>query len=150
MKGGVLFDDFRRGFAQDDPDLLVWSASSLLMNPSLGAGRLERERRLDPARYAREYEAEFAEDVDAFLPPAGVDAAIVSGWYELPPRQTSRYIAAVDPSGGGEDAFSLAVVHVGGSGADRYVVLRRHEGVGQSAAPGPSTSRTSSGRSVTS
>jgi hypothetical protein len=23
MKGGVLFDDFRRGFGQDDPDLLV-------------------------------------------------------------------------------------------------------------------------------
>jgi hypothetical protein len=122
MKGGVLFDDFRRGFAQDDPDLLVWRASSLVMNPSLRAERLERERRLDAARYAREYEAEFAEDVDAFLPTAWVDAAIVSGRYELPPRESGRYVAAVDPSGGGDDAFTLAVLHVEGSGADRCVV----------------------------
>src|SRR5262249_56726124 len=57
MKGGVLYDDFTRGFGQDDPDFLLWRASSLLMNPSLRAGRLERERRLDPSRFAREYEA---------------------------------------------------------------------------------------------
>src|SRR5262249_55185264 len=68
MKGGVLYDDFQHGFGQDNADLLVWRASSLLMNPSLRAARLQREQRLDPARFAREYEAEFAEDVDAFLP----------------------------------------------------------------------------------
>jgi hypothetical protein len=73
MKGGVLYEDFTRGFGQDDPDLLVWRASSLVMNPSLRAARLEREHRLDPSRFAREYEAEFAEDVDAFLPVAWVD-----------------------------------------------------------------------------
>jgi len=122
MKGGVLYDDFRRGFAHEDPDLLVWRASSLRMNPLLRAERLERERRLDPARYAREYEAEFAEDVDAFLPAAWVDAAIVPGRCELPSRDTTRYAASVDPSGGGDDAFTVAVVHLEGSGADRCVV----------------------------
>ena len=28
MKSGVLYEDFRRGFGQDNPDLLVWRASS--------------------------------------------------------------------------------------------------------------------------
>src|SRR5215831_14643252 len=109
MKGGVLYDDFTRGFGQDDPDLLVWRASSLLMNPSLRAGRLERERRLDPSRFAREYEAEFADDVAAFLPAAWVDEAVVAGCHELPPRGGIRYFGAVDPSGGGADAFTLAI-----------------------------------------
>jgi hypothetical protein len=122
MKGGVLFDDFRRGFGQDDPDLLVWRASSVLMNPALRAERLERQRRLDPDRFAREYEAEFAEDVDAFLPAAWVEGAVMPGRHELPPRDGVRYSAAVDPSGGGDDAFTLAIVHPEGSGADRRIV----------------------------
>jgi len=33
MRSGVLFEDHKRGFGQDDPDLLVWCATSLLMNP---------------------------------------------------------------------------------------------------------------------
>jgi hypothetical protein len=45
MKGGALYEDFTRGFGHDGPDLPS-GASSLLMNPSLRAGRLERERRL--------------------------------------------------------------------------------------------------------
>lgn len=112
MKSGVLYDDFKAAFGQDDPDRLVWRASSLLMNPSLGAERLERERRLDPSRFAREYEAEFAEDLDSFLPAAWVDAAVVPGRHELPPLNQHVYFAAVDPSGGGRDAFTLSVAHM--------------------------------------
>lgn len=124
MKSGVLYDDFRKHFGQDSPDVLVWRASSLLMNPSLRVERLERERRLDPDRYAREYEAEFAEDLEAFLPSAWVDQAMVAGRHELPPRLGVQYVAAVDPSGGGADAFTLAIVHVEGRGAatERRVV----------------------------
>ena len=59
LRSGVLFDDFTRAWGQDDPDLLVWRASSLLMNPTLHAERLAREQRLDPTRYAREYLGEF-------------------------------------------------------------------------------------------
>jgi len=122
MKGGVLYDDFKRAFGQDDPDLLVWRASSLLMNPTLATETLERERRQDPTRYAREYEAEFAEDIDAFLPSAWVDAAIRSGRHELPPLDRVQYFAAVDASGGGADAFTLAVVHAEGDGATKRIV----------------------------
>ncbi|MGH7393261.1 MAG: hypothetical protein ACREM3_27975 [Candidatus Rokuibacteriota bacterium] len=122
MRSGVLYEDFKRAFGQRDADLLVWRAPSLLMNPSLRAERLERERRLDPLRFAREYEAEFAEDLEAFLPAAWVDAAVVPGRHELPRREGVRYVAAVDPSGGGPDAFTLAVVHREGSGAEQRIV----------------------------
>jgi hypothetical protein len=122
MKSGILFEDFKRGFGQDDPDLLVWRASSRLMYPTISTERLDRERRLDPVRAAREYEAEFAEDQEAFLPAAWVEQAVMRGRYELPPREGVRYVAAVDPSGGGADTFTLAIVHAEGQGADRRVV----------------------------
>lgn len=122
MKSGVLYEDFQAAFGRDDPDRLVWRASSILMNPTLKAERLERERRLDPDRFAREYEAEFAEDLEAFLPAAWVDQALIPGRHELPPRPGFRYIAAVDPSGGGPDAFTLAIVHAEGEGQERRVV----------------------------
>jgi len=75
------------------------------MNPSLKTERLERERRLDPDRFSREYEAEFAEDLEAFLPSGWVENKIVSTRYQLPPCEGINYVAAVDPSGGGQDAF---------------------------------------------
>ncbi len=89
--------------------VLGWRAPSLLMNPALRAERLERERRLDPDRFAREYEAEFAEDLEAFLPSAWIEEAAVPGRHELPPRDGVRYVGAVDLSGGGDDAFPFAI-----------------------------------------
>jgi hypothetical protein len=85
MKSGILYDDFKNHFGQDSPDILVWRAPSRFMNPTLSENRLEREKRLDQQRFAREYEAEFAEDVDQFLPGVWIDSAVVPGRRELPP-----------------------------------------------------------------
>ena len=123
MRSGILYDDFVRAFGQNDPDLLVWRASTTLMNPTIKAERLARERRLDASRYSREYEGEFGEDIDAFLPTAWIDDAIRPGRYELPPRDRVRYHAAVDPSGGGPDAFTLAIAHAEGAGHKAKIVL---------------------------
>ena len=110
-KDGLLFSDYTRYFGKPDPDVLVWRAPSLLMNPTLKASRLAREARVDAQRYAREYEALFSDDVEAFLPGPWIEAATEDGRHELEPRDGRHYIAAVDPSGGGADAFSLAIVH---------------------------------------
>ena len=122
MKSGVLWEDFKTAWGRDDPDRLVWRASSVLMNPSLREERLERERRLDPMRFSREYEAEFAADLEAFLPDAWVEAAVVAGRHALPPRSGVRYVAAVDPSGGGADAFTVSICHAEGDGHTARVV----------------------------
>jgi hypothetical protein len=111
MRSGLLHDDYKRAFGQDDPDLLVWKSTSAQMNPTLTPERLERERRLDPQRFAREYEAEFAEDISTFLPAAWVDQAVMAGVHEIGPQAgVSECTAAVDVSGGGNDAFTLAIV----------------------------------------
>ena len=123
MRSGVLHDDFKRAFGQDDPDLLVWRASSMLMNPSLRTERLDRERRLDPSRFAREYEAEFTDDLESFIATAWVETAVVRGRHALAP-QLDRwwYSAAIDASGGGSDAFTVSVVHLEGEGSDSRIV----------------------------
>ena len=122
MKSGVLYEDFKNHYGRDSEDVLVWRASSVLMNPSLKAERLERERRLDPDRFSREYEAEFAEDLEAFLPSAWVESAVVPGRHELPPCEGVSYMGAVDPSGGGQDAFTLSIVHTEGKVPERQVI----------------------------
>ena len=131
MRSGVLYDDFVRAFGQDDPDLLVWRASTTLMNPTILPERLERERRLDSSRFMREYEAEFGEDLEAFLPVDWIESAVRSGRYELPPQDGARYRAAVDPSGGGPDAFTLAITHAEGSGSTARVILDVIKGWGR-------------------
>jgi len=114
-KSGLLYDDFKNHYGKDSPDLLVWKAGSAFMNPSLKASRLERARRLDPLRYAREYEAEFSEDLDTFLPAAWIESAVVPGRHELPRLGEVHYVAAVDVSGLGAginaDAFTLSICH---------------------------------------
>ena len=117
MKSGVLHDDFKNHFGVDSPDVLVWRAPSTVMNPNLKESRLERERRLDPQRFAREYLAEFAEDLDSFLPSLWVDQAVMQGPHELAPVAGKQYAAACDAtglgSGPGADAFTLSVGHYG-------------------------------------
>jgi hypothetical protein len=51
-----------------------------------------------------------------------VDQAVTLGRHELPPCANVRYVAAVDPSGGGADAFTLAIVHAEGKESDRRIV----------------------------
>lgn len=122
MKGGVLYDDFKNHFGVDSPDVLVWRAPSIVMNPSIRQSRLERERRLDPSRFAREYEAEFVDDLEAFLPGVWVDDAIVRGRHELPPVPGCVYTAAVDLAGGGRERSAISIIHAEGKGAEMRIV----------------------------
>jgi hypothetical protein len=115
MKSGVLYDDYKNHYGQDSPDLLVWKASSIVMNPKLTDSKMEAQRRLDPSRYQREYEAEFAEGLESFLPSAWVEQSIILNRYELPFVASKAYSAGVDATGlGGNpnaNSFTLVVGH---------------------------------------
>jgi hypothetical protein len=75
LRGGVLYDDFRRGYGQEDPDLLVWRAPSVVMNPTLAGDQLAQARRLDPARFRREFDADWTDSLVAFLADTILDVA---------------------------------------------------------------------------
>lgn len=132
MRSGVLYSDHKTYFGTDTDDVLVWVAETSLMNPTITAERLARERRvMDSARYRREFEAVFAEDVAAFLPQDWVERAVETGVREREFVSGVRHVAGCDPSGGGPDSMTLAVVHPEGTGGSRRVIVDVLKGWGR-------------------
>lgn len=108
---GVLWESFQRYYGRDDGPL-VWRAATRVMHPSVPQSFLDEEYAKDPIAAAAEYGAEFRADIAAFVTREVVDAAVVPGRRELPPRQGIRYQAFVDPAGGsGGDSMTLAIGH---------------------------------------
>jgi hypothetical protein len=110
-KAGLLYNDFNASFGKADPHRLVWRASTWVMNPSIKAERWARYQQDDPLRYAREFEAVWQDGLTVLLPAEWVDAAVVTGQYELPPEDEFRYVATCDASGGGADSFTFCIAH---------------------------------------
>ena len=63
------------------------------------------------AAAAAEYGAEFRRDVEPFITRAAIEAVVIPGRRELPPVSSIQYVAFCDPSGGSQDAMTLAIAH---------------------------------------
>jgi hypothetical protein len=126
---GELYRTHERSFGQDDPDVLVWNADALSMNPTLSAQVVARAFETDPAAAASEYgrdgRVQFRADVEAFLDADAVRAVTVGGRIELAPESGREYVAFTDPSGGSRDSFTLAIAHAEGDTAILDAVRER-------------------------
>jgi hypothetical protein len=111
---GPVWQAYKRWWGRPDPDVLVWSAPSLTMNPSLPARLIAAAYEADPADAASEYGAEFRTDVGAFVAREIVEALVDVGTFERLPEAGRKYSAFTDPSGGSADSFTLAISHVEG------------------------------------
>jgi hypothetical protein len=110
---GALWEAHRDHYAKDS-DVLVWQADSRLMNPTIPQRVVDAAYERDPASAAAEFGAQFRADIETFLHQEWLDAAVVEGRHALPPCTDVQYMAFADPSGGGQDAFTLAIAHVEG------------------------------------
>jgi hypothetical protein len=103
-------------WGKDGDDVLVFSADTLSLNPTVNAQVITRSFEEDPARAASEYGQDglvtFRQDVEAFLSRETVEAVVVSGRRELPPMVDARYTGYVDVSGGSQDSYAMAIGHV--------------------------------------
>src|SRR5262249_33551501 len=111
LKSGVLYRDYNDGFGKDSADILVWQASSQLMNPSMSTTILSRARRRDSAMYAREFGALFVDDLQSFLPQPWIDAADMKGTFGITPVASLDYIGVIDAMSGGSDTFTFSAGH---------------------------------------
>jgi hypothetical protein len=123
---GPLYEAFNRHFGKDDSDVLVWSAPTTVMNPTIRQSVIDRDMEADPEMARCEWFAEFRSDLESYLSIDAVEAVIVQGRLELPPTRYAqgryeqipqihvRYTAFVDPSGGRRDAATLAIAHKSG------------------------------------
>ena len=108
---GALWNDYRRHFGKDDSSMLVWQADTMTMNPSVPQSIIDAAYEDDPANAAAEYGAQFRSDIEAVVTREAVEACVIDGRFELPPMANIAYSAFVDPSGGSNDAMSLAICH---------------------------------------
>lgn len=126
---GELFRAVERSWGRDDPNRLVWNSDSRSMNPSLPAETVELAFEEDPIAAASEYgsdgRVQFRRDVEAFLDAAAIKAVTATGCREIAPQSGVTYRSFVDPSGGAQDSFTLAVAHDEGDTAVLDAVRER-------------------------
>jgi hypothetical protein len=112
---GELYETYSRYFGTDDPHVLVLNADTRSLNPAVPERVIARAFEEDPVAAASEYGQDgrvvFRHDVESFLDPQAVEAVVVQGRRELPPLPDVEYEAFVDPSGGSQDSFTLAIAH---------------------------------------
>lgn len=108
-KQGLFWNFYDQGFKV--PGRLTVQGETLLLNPLVDKSFLEREKARDYDSYLREFEAKFAEKVEAFLSYELVENALkLAG--DLPYKTEFFYYAGIDASGlSGRDRFSLAIAH---------------------------------------
>ncbi len=108
---GELWRAHRTYFGQDDSRVMVWQADTRTMNPTVPDAFIAGAYAEDPAGAAAEYGAEFRRDIEAFVSLEAIDAVTVPGRHELPPVAGVQYVGFLDPSGGSQDAMTLAISH---------------------------------------
>ena len=83
---GTFFENVNGNFGKDDSDRLSWIAPTVTMNPLMDAREIAKQIELDPEAGAAEWEAIPRSDLETFIDVAALEACVVQGRYELPPR----------------------------------------------------------------
>jgi hypothetical protein len=108
---GPLWQVHKEHYGREESDVLVWQASTRIMNPTISQVLIDQETEADPEAARSEWEAEFRTDLESFLDPMALEAVTRPGRYELPWVRGTFYHAFVDPSGGRVDAAGLGIAH---------------------------------------
>lgn len=108
---GALWDAFKRYWGVDGPNL-VWKAATREMNPSFRQSEIDKAYENDEAKASAEYGGEFRRDIEAFVSREVIEAAIMRGVTHRGYDSRFKYFAFVDPTGGSNDSFTLAIAHM--------------------------------------
>lgn len=115
-RSGILWETFNKKYGEEDPDVLVWKAGTMDMNPSFKKKEIDKALKEDYTAARAEFFAEFRADLETYLSVEAIDAIIIPGRYELGKREGVTYCAFCDPSGGRNDSMTLCVAHMADSG----------------------------------
>lgn len=119
---GELHRAYGKYFGDDGADdTLFFCASSLAANPSLNPQVVEQAFADDSAVASAEFGQDdfvsFRTDVSALFAPDVIQAAVLSGQYEIAPQPGMRAVAFVDAAGGsGSDSMTMAIATGGADG----------------------------------
>lgn len=109
-RSGIMWDAWKKHYGVES-SILVWSAPTTVMNPTLPQELVDEALADDPESAAAEWLAIFRKDVEALLPVEVIEGVVVQGRHGLPMVPGTRYYAFCDPSGGRQDSAALGVAH---------------------------------------
>jgi hypothetical protein len=110
-KKGVLWETFNKHYGPSgNPSILVAKGTSREFNCTLSQEMIDRALEADYARNSAEYLSEFRSDIEGYVALEVVQAC-VGDYREMLPASSTKYFGYVDPSGGSEDSFTLAIAH---------------------------------------
>jgi len=107
---GLLYELFKEHYGNEESEQLIWRAPTRVMNPSYRQSTIDRLLKRDRVLYTSEFLAEFRSDISEFIPGELVDLYCTAS--NAGPEAGRRYVGFVDPSGGRQDSFSMAIAHV--------------------------------------
>ena len=113
---GLLWTKFSEFFGKTSGTTLVVQAPTWVLNPTLSPDRdpIKQAYSDDPQWAAAEYGAEFRGDIETFVSLEVLNRCTDKDKSERLPEWSKTYAAFVDPSGGSNDAMTLAVAHAEG------------------------------------
>jgi hypothetical protein len=107
---GFLWEQHRLNFGKPGGPL-IWKAPTRMMNPTIDRALIENALRNDPSAARAEWEAEWRDDFEQLFTEELLSGATVPGRLENPRIRGVDYYAFIDPSGGRQDSFTLAIAH---------------------------------------
>src|SRR5262249_16150390 len=132
---GVLWEVFKRHYGTgDDPLILVAHGASRTLNQSLPQRVVDHALEKDRIGATAEYLSEFLSDAEGFVALEVVEScggglggvevveSCVGGYGEMVRAAGVTYTGFVDPSGGSEDAMTLAIAHRSTRPDERVIV----------------------------
>jgi hypothetical protein len=117
-RAGLLHTKYRAHFGRDDDDVLCIQAPTVALNPTIDPAIIEKAKASDSAAAEAEWLGGFRDDIADFVDRATVEACVTDMCRERVPVSGVTYFAHIDPSGGRNDSFALAIAH-----RDRDVVV---------------------------
>ena len=123
IKQGVLYKLYERRKDLAD-SYLVLKAPSWEFNNRLPAEEFQKEIKMDPDNFDREFRANFTDSISMFIIPEFIESCVINNSRFLPPedkKEDVQYFAAIDAAYKG-DTFTFSVVGTYKSRLKQYVI----------------------------
>lgn len=109
-KKGLLYRKWQKHYGKND-DVLVVMGGTRDFNPTVKKEDIERALEHDPEAAKAEWLGQWREGISDFIDRELVQNLTRARPLELPFDRRHSYVAFADPSGGGQDAYSLCIAH---------------------------------------
>lgn len=111
-KKGYAYRTWKKNFANEKSNILVFEADTITMNPTFPQGIIDAALVEDLASARSEYLNQWRDDIKIWLPREVIESVVKKGRQELLPRLLKHsYFAFADVSGGRVEDSALAIGH---------------------------------------